>query len=159
MDKQKKQELAEKDSRWKFKKKVKISEGLDLDWDDVRTRYNTLQEKHGDLHMTIAKRDKPEKHKVEQLKNWYNQRFADYDNSVVFHHSQVYYWYEKLADALDVDVAKAVEMLFDDLDGIRDNFDLENSLVINNIDAMDQSGLQKDSQVDRDDLEAMIDNE
>jgi len=155
MDQDKKQELAETDKRWKLEKTVQVPEVSHIEWADVKTQFNILQDNQGDLYITIAKLPIPTG--IDKARLWIKNKRQD-GKQVTFHHSQVYNFYLKLAYELDVSVGKAVYRLLYDSDNLRDYFDLGKTVNIsmNNVDAMDTA---ENSNVSRDELEEFIEDD
>lgn len=160
MDKQKKQELAETDGRWEFEKKVRTQN--QVSWESARERFNELQTDQGDLYMTVDKLEQPTL--LEKAKLWFKQKRygEDWGRTMTFHHEQVYNWYLRLANELDKPVGAVLDMLFvldeSTLEKLRDHFDLGDTVNVE-VNAMGDMAEPKESQVSKDELREMINDE
>lgn len=156
MNKDKKQELAEMDERWNFEKTVTVPTSEEgLDWEKLRTFFNSLQDDHGDLYMEVSK--KPTPGKLFRAKNWMGQK-KETGTKVTFHHSQVYDWFMKLAYHLDVNVGEAVFQTLYNMDELRDKLSLGGTVTVE-MNTMSEMGNPSESKVSKDELEEMIENE
>lgn len=156
MDKQKKKELAEMDSRWDFEKDVKF--GYDVDWEYVRNLFNNLQQEQGDLYMKVSKMPIPSK--MERLKLKYrgykNKDFiSDQSHRITIHHQQIYDWFLRLANYLDVQIGYAIYMCDKGLTDLREQLGLGDTV---NVEMNSISDLEKESKVSKDKLEEMIED-
>jgi len=154
MDKQKKEELAEMDSRWNFEKTVKTR--YENDWDAVLNVFNKLQENQGDLYMEVDKLTMPSR--IEKLKMRYREyRNNDFSNKVTFHHRQVYEWFLKLASYLNLTVGEAYYRTVYEEDNLRDELSLGDTMnvEISTIGEMEP----EESKVGEDELKEMIEDD
>lgn len=154
MDKEKKKELAEMDSRWDFQKTVKTAENRG--WDDLLNKYNNLQDQHGDLYMAVSKFSSP--NFTDKAKMWLDSWHRDLENTVTFEHRQVYQWFEALAAHQQISVGHAVWKVFNKLDELRQELNLGETMnvEINNVDAMEKP---EHSKVSKDELKEMIEDD
>jgi len=154
MDKDKKKELAEMDSRWDFEKTIRVPE--DYSWEDVRERFNELQEKQGDLYMQVSKLPEP------SLKEKIGMKFKAWKTSsgekLTFHHRQIFEWYQGLANHLNVTIGEAITKTFDDIQGIRESLELGEQVNVQ-INDLDDMSTAEGSKVSKDELQEMIDDE
>lgn len=160
MDKEKKKELAEMDGRWNFEKTFRTQN--QVSWESARKTFNEIQENHGDLYMTVDKLELPGR--LDRMRLWFKQwKYGkSYGRTMTFHHEQVYNWFLKLANELDMSVGRVLDKFFvlDDetVEWFRSYFDLGDTVnvEINSIDAMSEP---EESKVSRDELEEMINDE
>ena len=156
MNKDKKKELAEMDERWNFEKTVTVPTSEEgLDWEKLRTFFNSLQDDHGDLYMEVSKKPRP--NKVFKFKNWIGQK-KETGTKVSFHHSQVYDWFMKLAYELEVNVGEAVFQTLYNMDELRDKLGLGGTVTVE-MNTMSEMGNPSESKVSKDELEEMINDE
>lgn len=153
MDKQKKQELAEMDSRWEFEKTVEVAD--DIDWEDVRQKFNELQSNQGDLYMVVDKMDTPSL--MQKVKIWFDGYHRSINNKVTFHHKQVYDWFSKLAAHYEISVGSAVWKVFNKEDELREELDLGNTVNVDIGSVGDVAPAE--SKVDKDELQELIEDE
>lgn len=155
MNKEKKKELAEMDSRWDFEKTVKTR--YEDDWEAVMNTFNWIQENQGDLYMEVSKLENPGfidriKLKVRELRN------DDFKEEVTFHHSQVYDWFEALAHHLGISVGKAVYLVEYETKELRKKLDLGDTMNVE-INSIDDMAEPEESKVSKDELKEMVEND
>jgi len=156
MDKQKKQELAEKDSRWSFEKTIQVpTQQSDLDWGQVKDTFNMLQGEEGDLYMEVSKMPLPKT--KDKIWMWYRQ-YQTQGTNVTFHHSQVYEWFKALAHYLNVSTGEAVHKVLYNREELRETLDLGDTVnvSVNSVSSMDT---RQETEVSKDELKEMIEDE
>lgn len=153
MNKEKKEELAEMDSRWNFEKTLQVPTlNGELGWEQVKDTFNKLQSDQGDLYMEVSKMPQPKR--TDQLKLWYRQRKTS-GEKVTIHHSQIYHWFRGLAQYLDISVGKAISRVIHDREELRKDLDLGDTVTVE-MNSISQMDTREESEVSKDELEDMI---
>lgn len=158
MDKKKKEDLAEFDSRWNFEKTVTVPthnyDKLGVDWEQIREEFNELQSSQGDLYMNVSKLDNPAFR--EKLKLRYKE-FQATGETVIFHHMQIFQWFEGLANHLSISVGEAVYRVLYEKESLRETLDLGDTMNVNIGSVQDIK--PKESKVDEEELQGLIKDE